>query len=106
MRWTAPALLLGIASCTTASPCETKGGTCTRNDLPCSAAQQFAGIDPQCEPDSKCCLPLTVDAGPASPCSARLGGCFSPGTVCGPQRAQIRDVCPKVNDVCCAPDCA
>jgi hypothetical protein len=62
ITWLAVAVLL-LLGCSQASPCEVRGGRCTRTDFICGSGFVFDGFDPACEPNSKCCLPISGDAG-------------------------------------------
>ncbi len=106
MKWMAAPLLL-LWACTQVSPCEVRGGQCTRTDLDCSATQTFIGFDSECGVNDKCCLPIPTnvpDAGApdAGVTCASIGGtCTALATGCLGSIA-VQGSCPVSADICCA----
>jgi hypothetical protein len=103
MKWMAAPLLL-LWACTQVSPCEVRGGQCTRTDLECSATQTFIGFDSECGVNDKCCLPIpnTVDDGGVT-CASRNGTCMVSGSTCATGFVVVQGSCTdSASDICCA----
>jgi hypothetical protein len=94
-----------LSSCTQASPCEVRGGRCTRVDVACGVDFVFDGYDPTCEPNSKCCLPASADGGDPNPnCAAQAGECADVAIGCPSGRtAGPAGLCTSAEAVCCVP---
>ena len=108
MKWIGALLLV---ACTQTSPCEVKGGRCTRVDFDCSANQAFAGYDPLCQPNVKCCLPLgaeLMDSGSTSvSCSGEFKGtCQAVALSCPSNTDAILGTSCGRDQQCCAPNCS
>lgn len=90
-----------LYSCNTTGPCEVQGGRCTRTDVECGPTLIFAGYDPMCGGNDKCCLPTKADAGTS--CSMQLGSCFDAGTPCRSETKAVANACARSGEVCCVP---
>src|SRR5688572_1717183 len=98
MRVTAYLWAVLLSSCSVQSPCEAQGGLCALPQTECGPKYRYVGIDPACEPMSKCCVPVDgrVDAGSSCP-----GVCYDKGHVCESGTNPVAGGSCPVQGTCC-----